>query len=238
MQMKRRGKIALLVAVLAGLLGVYQLRRSTDSTDPATLRSVETPPPSEPPPDAAAGDRRPPTQSTARSERIDAESAVEAEAELVLHALQARNMPELARHVHPVNGLRFSPYMAVDPKRSVVLTAAELAGALENTQRRTWGRGDGSGDPISLTFARYYQRFIYDRDYVRVAQRRVNQFGDKSTTRPNIREIYPDAIVVEAHAPGTKPESEGMDWSSLGLVFEPYESNWYLSALVHDQWTI
>jgi hypothetical protein len=38
--------------------------------------------------------------------------------------------------------------------------------------------------------------------------------------------------------PGAKPEYAGLDWASLLLVFEQYESRWYLVALVHDQWTI
>lgn len=167
-----------------------------------------------------------------------AEQVIAEPVEQVLRALEARNMAELSTHVHPVKGLRFSPYVDIDPKRSVVLTASELPAALEAGRVRRWGSEDGSGEPITLTFADYYRRFVYDRDFVNAAQKRVNEFGAKSTTRPNIWEVYPNAIVVEAHVPGTKPESEGMDWSSLLLVFEQHDARWYLSALVHDQWTI
>jgi len=160
------------------------------------------------------------------------------EVEAVLGALQDRNMAELSNHVHPIKGLRFSPYMDIDVKRSVVLTAAELPAALEDARPRRWGSADGSGEAISRSFADYYKRFIYDRDFAGAREKRFNEFGKTSTTRPNIWEVYPNAIVVEAHVPGTKPESEGMDWASLLLVFEQQDSRWYLCALVHDQWTI
>ena len=166
-----------------------------------------------------------------------AAAAIAGEADEVLRALKARNMRELSNHVHPVKGVRFSPYVDVDAKRSVVLTAGELPAALQNARQRRWGSEDGSGEPIIRSFADYYKRFIYDRDFAGT-MKRFNEFGGRSTTRPNIWEVYPNAIVVEAHVPGTKPESEGMDWASLLLVFEQHDSHWYLSALVHDQWTI
>ena len=108
---------------------------------------------------------------------------------------------------------------------------------------RTGSRGAGAARtaPESRSrssFADYYKRFVYDRDFASAPEKRINEFGRKSTTRPNIWEVYPNAIVVEAHVPGSKPESEGMDWSSLLLVFEQHDSRWYLTALVHDQWTV
>ena len=167
-----------------------------------------------------------------------AQQVIAQEAAQVMAALDARNMTDLAAHVHPIKGVRLSPSVDVDPKRSVVLSSAEVAKALDDPRRRVWGSEDGSGDPISRSFADYYTRFIYDRNFAGESQQRFNEFGTKSTTRSNIWELYPNAIVVEYHVPGTKPESEGMDWASLLLVFEQHESRWYLSALVHDQWTI
>jgi hypothetical protein len=118
------------------------------------------------------------------------------------------------------------------------LQAGELPTALDDPKPRRWGSEDGTGDPIVRRFADYYARFVYDRDFLSASERRVNEFGSKSTTKPNVREIYPDATVIEAHVRGTKPGYGGLDWASLLLVFEQYESRWYLVALVHDQWTI
>ena len=175
---------------------------------------------------------------TCRFTPVQAKQVIAGEVEEVLNALKARNMPALSKHVHPVKGLRFSPSVDIDPKRSVVLMAAQLPTSLEDAKPRRWGSEDGSGEPISSSFADYYKRFMYDRDFASAPEKRFNEFGTKSTTRPNIWQVYPNAIVVEAHVPGTRPESEGMDWSSLLLVFEQHDSRWYLSALVHDQWMV
>jgi hypothetical protein len=236
--MSRRSLVAFLVAVLVAAVGFWYLREASPPSEPVAGTSASTPQPSPPSPITSANSETPIQRPAEAPTPADAESVVAREAEVVLNALKARDMTELAKHVHPDKGLRLSPYIAIDPRRGVVLKAAELPTALANARRRRWGSEDGSGDPISLTFAEYYERFVWDRDYLTAAQRRINEFGSKSTTRPNVREVYPKAIVVEAHAPGTKPESEGMDWSSLLLVFEQHESRWYLSALVHDQWTI
>ena len=160
------------------------------------------------------------------------------ELEKVLAALGARNLKELATYVHPVKGLRFSPYIDIDPKHTVVLRASEVAAAESDRRQRRWGADDASGEPITATFNEYAKQFIFDHDFARAPERNFNEFGKQSTTRPNVWEVYPHAIVVELHVPGTKPESEGMDWASLLLVFEQHDSRWYLSALVHDRWSV
>ena len=37
--------------------------------------------------------------------------------------------------------------------------------------------------------------------------------------------------------PGFDPQYEGMDWSSLRLVIEKYNSEWRLVDLIHGEWT-
>jgi hypothetical protein len=226
--MMRRRLFPAVMVVIVAITAVWLVRQLSRSPEPAP-----------------AADATPARSSTATVPAAPAALAVEPaprtaadEADRVLKALQTRNMDELAAHVHPVKGLRFSPYIHIDPKRSVVLQAGELATALEDPRPRRWGSEDGTGDPIVRSFASYFMRFVYDRDFASAPQRRVNEFGGKSTTKPNVREIYPDATVIEAHVPGAKPEYGGLDWASLLLVFEHYESRWYLVALVHDQWTI
>ncbi len=230
----RRGIVTALVVVIVAIAALWYLLQPSRSAEPppATVSAPALSPAATSPPAAPA-----PAAPTALTVEPAANTAAE-EAELVLRALHDRDMADLARHVHPVKGLRFSPYIDVDPKRSVVLQAAVLPKALDDPKPRRWGIEDGTGDPIVRSFASYFARFVYDRDFLSAGQRRVNEFGGKSTTRPNVREVYPDATVIEAHVPGTKPEYGGLDWASLLLVFEQYESRWYLVALVHDQWTI
>src|SRR5438067_574545 len=71
-------------------------------------------------------------------------------------ALEARDLDALGALVHPGKGLRFSPYPYVDMKEDVVLGAAALRRAFRDRAARTWGAYDGTGDPIHVAFADYY----------------------------------------------------------------------------------
>lgn len=93
-----------------------------------------------------------------------AQDIIATQAADVMRALVNANMPALAQFVHPVKGSRFSPYASKDTT-DVVMTASQLVGALQNPAKRVWGADDGSGDPIRLSFARYYHKFVYDRGF-------------------------------------------------------------------------
>jgi len=159
-----------------------------------------------------------------------AQDLIAAQAADVMQALMKANMSALAQFVHPVKGLRFSPYASKDTT-DVVMTASQLADALRNPAKRVWGTDDGSGDPIRLSFAGYYHKFVYDRDFAQAPkitynseEKPINRAGDQ----------YPNAIVVDYGLPetGTKPGEH------LRLVFEQHQSKWYLSGIIHAGWTI
>ena len=44
----------------------------------------------------------------------------------------------------------------------------------------------------------------------------------------------PNLKVIAVHGTGT----DGLDWSSLKLVFQAGDTSWYLIGMVHGQWTI
>ena len=160
----------------------------------------------------------------------EAQDIIAKQAADVMQALKAANMTALAQSVHPVKGLRFSPYASVDTT-DVVLMAAQLVGALQNPAKRVWGADDGSGDPIRLSFARYYHKFVYDRDFA-LAQKITYNSEDEQTNRA--RDQYPNAIVVDYGLPETGTAAR----ERLRLVFEQHQSKWYLSGIIHDGWTI
>ncbi|HEU4408181.1 MAG TPA: hypothetical protein VFS43_23160 [Polyangiaceae bacterium] len=152
--------------------------------------------------------------------------------------LAKRDMASLAAQAHPAKGVRFSPYAHVDKGSDVVLKPAELSSAMADPKVRTWGTHDGSGDPIKLTFAKYFQTFVYDRDFVRTGQYARGRTIRTGNTKSNICETYPGAAFVEYHVPGSDPRYNGMDWASLRLVFEASGGKIYLVGVVHDTWTI
>jgi len=161
----------------------------------------------------------------------EAQTIIAKQAAEVLQALKTANMVELAQSVHPVKGLRFSPYAAVDAKTDVVLTAAQLKGALQDPAKRVWGADDGSGASLRLTFTRYYHKFVYDRDFAQAPQITYNS-GDEGMNKA--WERYPNAVVVDYRL----PETGNLAQEHLRLAFEQHQGKWYLSGIIHDGWTI
>lgn len=157
----------------------------------------------------------------------------------VLAALRDHDLRHLAALAHPTKGVRFSPYVYVQPDSDVVLTRSQIAEAWTDTTRRVWGEFDGSGEPIRLTFPEYYRRFIYNADFAEAPRQSIDSVPIKHGNTPsNLKDVYPNARWVERHFPGFDPKYEGMDWTSLWLVFEPHDRGWYLVGIVHGSWTI
>jgi len=154
-----------------------------------------------------------------------------------LAALKAQDTVALAALAHPTQGVRFSPYAFVRDE-DLVFTPAQLSGAFSDSAVHEWGAYDGSGEPINLTFADYYQEFIFDQDYTTAEAVSVNERLGQGNSLDNSHEAYPGAMVVEYHFPGFNPDYEGMDWVSLRLVFQEFEGRWVLVGIIHDQWTI
>ena len=169
-----------------------------------------------------------------------AEAAVSDVAADAIQVLDARDMKALAALVHPGRGVRLSPYAFVEPEH-VVLEADAIEGAWADTTPRTWGSYDGSGEPIDRTFQQYFDRFVYDADFLSAATVGFNTRLSSGNSLDNAAEVYPDGVIVEYYIAGVKAQYEGMDWRSLKLVFERADGGsetWYLVAIVHDEWTI
>lgn len=173
-----------------------------------------------------------------------AEPDVAARAAGIILALRDRNLEQLATFVHPDKGIRFSPYtyVRVQPEspqgEDLVFDAGHVAHLFDDPTAYRWGWFDGSGESIDMTFGAYFERFVYDVDFV---QPDVVGFGETighGNTINNIPEVYPDAVTVEYHLEGLDPQFAGLDWRSLRLVLEQVGSVWYLVGVVHDEWTI
>jgi len=165
------------------------------------------------------------------------DEAVAVRAGQMMWALKQKDMQTLARLVHPDKGVRFSPYAFV--RGEDIVAHADLVPELmcDKTVRH-WGEYDGTGDPINLSFADYYLKFIYDVDYMRPHQVGFNTFIGRGNTINNLAAFYPGAVTIEYHIEGRDPKLGGMDWRSLRLVLEKYEGVWYLVGIVHAEWTI
>lgn len=158
-------------------------------------------------------------------------------ADAVLEAIRDKDYESLAETTDPVAGLRFSPYAFVDIDNDVVVPAEDVAGLGKDDSLRTWGSFDGTGDPITMDFRDYRDRFIWDHDYLEAEQVGVNEVIGAGNTLNNLAEAYPGDSFVEYHFPGFDPKYEGMDWRSLRVVMRPSSHGWTLVGLVHDEWT-
>ncbi len=140
--------------------------------------------------------------------------------------------------MHPEKELRLSPYAYVDINKDLTFSFSEFKESFSTSMKHNFGTYDGSGEPIKLTLFEYYERFIYDEDYVASHVIGNNQTIGQGNTLNNIKQEYPEASFIEFHFTGFEPEFEGLDWKSLILVFEFFEGQWHLVGIVHNEWTI
>jgi len=167
---------------------------------------------------------------------IAAASAEEA-AKAAVNALKAKDLETLNKLIHPDKGVLFSPYAHIDTKTAVVFQADGLP-SLEQENAYTWGSYDGSGEPITLSFGEYYGKFVYDKDFAAADEIGKDEVIGKGNTAVNVKDIFPDGTFFDYYVKGTDESAEGMDWASLILVLEQKDGRWYVSAVVHNQWTI
>ncbi len=189
-----------------------------------------------------AGQEEPPVASGVKENGIipskEAEVIIADVANAVMQALSTKDTEKLASYVHPVKGVRFTPYTYVDCERDLVFTKSEIRNFFKDQQHYLWGYYDGSGAEIILTPSEYYARFIYSADFINAEQIGYNQILSTGNMLENQFEVYENPIIVEYYFSGFDPAYEGMDWQSLRLVFEEYEEEWRLTGIIHNQWTI
>lgn len=156
----------------------------------------------------------------------------------VLAALKSGNWQGFASYVHPEKGVRFTPYTRVKLDSDAVMQPTDVAEAFASEKQRNWGVWDGTGKPLILEFSDYYKRYIWNQNYIEAPIKIWNQPCIRGNSLDNASEAYPDAHIVEYHFPGFDPQYNGMDWSSLRLALEKYNSEWRIVGLIHDEWTI
>ncbi|NOU66463.1 hypothetical protein GC096_20695 [Paenibacillus sp. LMG 31461] len=239
-----------LVSVLAGCSEKMAVNGGTSSSEPTpqpttSVTSSPSPVPTTPiatsTPQATASVKpspvaTPPSFSTA----ADAKKVIEARAQEVMALLKEKNISKLADLVHPQKGVQFSPYSYIHTATDIQVQGSNLATLWASSSLTNWGTFDGSGDPIDLTMPNYWAKFVYNANFAAAPQISYNTLIGKGNMINNVFSVYPTSsyITVEYHFPGFDPQYQGMDWTSLRLVFEYTGSQWYVVAIVHDQHTM
>lgn len=156
----------------------------------------------------------------------------------VNRCLQRGDWATLSAYIHPEQGVTFTPYSTVDPNNDLNFTADQIRNLAQDKTVYTWGFEDGRGDPIQMTFAQYFERYVYDRDYTQVPQIGIDRIMTGGNALENLLDAYPGCRFVDFSFPSADPVNDGLDWTSLKLVFRPEGEHWYLVGIVHGEWTI
>ncbi len=148
-----------------------------------------------------------------------------------LSLIQDGDFDALSRMIS-ANGLRLSPYACVDPATDQVLTAQQLATVPTDTATYIWGSWDGSGDPISMTPAEYWARFVNDWSFAMAPEIGLNTLISTGLAVENLTEVYPESQFVDFFVPSADPINDGLDWKGLRLVFTEEDGSWKLAATI------
>ncbi|MGK7378895.1 S-layer homology domain-containing protein [Planococcus sp. 1R117A] len=154
----------------------------------------------------------------------------------ILVDLKEKDFAAVSKYVSNQKGLTFCPYSGgCLNDGGVTFTKAQVQGFMESKKVYEWGHQDGSGFPIKLTPAGYYDEYLMNASY-----EEKERFGrtQQPMTRDQIRERFPTGQIVEFYYPGTE-QYDHMDWQNLNMVFEKGSNGkWILVALVNNRWTI
>ncbi len=180
--------------------------------------------------------------STADSKVATLEVAIQG----VLLALKNKDGKALAAWVDEVHGLRFIPYPWDEIEKTVLLRPQEVRRFFQDRSKKTWGTYDASGDPIRLSPSAYFNSFIWNVDYQRIADRErlplvehLKKYYEYRGTNEDVLLAFPQAWAFTVFNPGvTAPQGGAMDWSWLTVVFIPKGDTWVLAGIVHKEWTI
>lgn len=169
---------------------------------------------------------------------INKDSTLKALNSAVLQHLKNKDYTQLRTLIHPKEGVLVSPYGFVDTSDYVAIFADDIVAKSQKSDSLYWGAYDGSGDSISLSFANYFAKFVYNADFLNAEKMSVNKMIGSGNSLNNLQTVYPGCDFTENYFSGFDKKYEGMDWCTLRLVFKMYNDRYYLVALVHDQWTI
>ncbi len=156
----------------------------------------------------------------------------------VLISFRNKDYNKFSDFIHPIFGIRFSPYSYVNTESDMKFTREKFVEELKTQNKFIWGTYDGGDESIFLTLTKYLKS-IADGDYLNAEKTSVNKvIGGEGSNNNNIEEIYPKCDFSESYYSGLDKELVYTDWHSLRIVFKKYEKRYYVVGIVEDQWTI
>jgi hypothetical protein len=155
----------------------------------------------------------------------------------VLQSLKNKDYITFSQFFHPNEGVRFSPYGFIDVNNSKKLLPKDFLESIEKNWTLTWGNFDGSGEKIQLKVIPYLEKFVFNANYLTAEKSSFDEIIGKGNSLNNIDKVYPNLHFIEYHFSGFDKKYNGMDWTSLRLVFKKHQNQYFLISIIHDQWT-
>lgn len=154
----------------------------------------------------------------------------------VLEALAAKDYTKLAE-LSSKEGLSLNEIPNLDFK-SKDITKAEISGIPNDNTVFLWGYTDGKGDEINLTRKAFIESYIYNHDYAHAPFKAVNETLGRGNSLNTIKADSVGREFAAFHFAGFNPTYEGMDWTTIYLVFDLEGGEYKLRGIAKDNWTI
>ncbi|MGZ5262978.1 MAG: hypothetical protein ACXWCF_04220 [Kaistella sp.] len=154
----------------------------------------------------------------------------------ILSALKSKDYERFSEFIHPKKGIRFSMYAYVQPEKNKHFSREKFIRYVSAPTKFTWGEKDGSGDLMVMSLNDYLENWVFKRDFTK-SEFYLNEFKGMGNSLNNLKQIYPETDFTENYIPGSE-KYNGMDWNALRFVFEEFQGEFFLVAIINDEWTI
>ncbi len=128
---------------------------------------------------------------------------------------------------------RYNRFEETDP----VFASPQIAGFAQDESIYRWWVYDGSWENIDLNISQYFEKFVWNRNFLEYDAFYFNQFTQHGNMINNLFETFPDAQIVELFLEWENEMYGGLDWNSLYFIFEKQNSGYFLRGIVHSSWT-
>lgn len=170
--------------------------------------------------------------------KVDKDSVILYLTKQILTALKNKDYVQFSTFIHPLLGVRFSPYGYIDTTSNLKFSTGNFLEKNKTQGKLNWGNYDGSGDEMVLSINEYFAKFVYNADFLNAEKTTLNKMIGSGNSLNNLEKVYTGCDFTESYFSGFDKKYNGMDWCCLRLVFKNYNDTYYLVGVVHDQWTI
>lgn len=107
-----------------------------------------------------------------------------------------------------------------------------------NNKNYVFGNTHDSGEPIIDTIQSFFDKWIYNHDYIQAPEVFINEVREDGSSIKTLKEDVGSMNFILYHFPSSNIELATPDWTSMYLVFKKENNQYKLRAIVKDNFTI